>query len=81
MKDDGPYQAQGQLGVSIRDVIIPDVDQFDLKRFETKTSQKAAQPPDRRCPGVTDLSVFEEVQGNLDILQLVEAHSALFSGL
>lgn len=45
MKDDGPYQAQGQLGVSIRDVIIPDVDQFDLKRFETKTSQKRVKKP------------------------------------
>ena len=30
VKDDGPYQAQGQLGVSIGDVIIPDVDQFNL---------------------------------------------------
>lgn len=32
VKDDGPYQAKGQLGVSICNVIIPDVDQFDLKR-------------------------------------------------
>lgn len=31
VKDDGPYQAKGQLGVSICNVIIPDVDQFDLK--------------------------------------------------
>lgn len=30
VKDDGPYQAQGQLGVSICNVIIPDVDQLDL---------------------------------------------------
>lgn len=31
MKDDGPYQAQGQLGVSICYVIIPNVYQFHLK--------------------------------------------------
>lgn len=31
MKDDGPYEPQGQLGVSICNVVIPDVDQFDLK--------------------------------------------------
>lgn len=33
------------------------------------------------CLGVTDLSVFEEIQGNLHILQLVEAHSTLLPGL
>ena len=31
VKDNGPYQPQGQLGVSICNVIIPDVDQFNLK--------------------------------------------------
>lgn len=30
MEDDCPYQPEGQLGVPIRYVIIPDVDQFDL---------------------------------------------------
>lgn len=31
VKDDGPYQPQGQLGVSICNVVVSDVDQFDLK--------------------------------------------------
>lgn len=31
VEDDGPYQPQGQLGVSIGYVIVPDIDQFDLK--------------------------------------------------
>ena len=30
VKNDGPYQPQGQLGVAISDVIIPDVHQLDL---------------------------------------------------
>lgn len=32
MQDDGPDQTQGQFGVSICDVIVPDVHQFDLKQ-------------------------------------------------
>lgn len=31
--------------------------------------------------GLTDLSVFQEVQSDLDILQFVEAHSAFFPRL
>lgn len=31
VEDDGPYQPQGQLGVSIGYVIVPDIDQLDLK--------------------------------------------------
>lgn len=31
--------------------------------------------------GLPYLSLFEEVQGNLDVLQSVETHAALFSGL
>jgi len=38
VKDDGPYQPQGQLGVPIRDVVIPDVDQFDLKGAVSQVS-------------------------------------------
>ena len=38
VKDDGPYQTQGQLRVPIGNVIIPDVDQFDLKVCEYKHS-------------------------------------------
>lgn len=30
VQDDGPDQTQGQFGVSVGDVIVPDVDQFDL---------------------------------------------------
>lgn len=32
MEDDGPYQPQGELGVSICYVIISDVNQLDLRR-------------------------------------------------
>ena len=39
MKDDGPYQTQGQLGVSIGDVIVPDVDQLDL--WDLKLSNRS----------------------------------------
>lgn len=30
VKDDGPYQPKGQLGVAIRNVIVSDVHQLDL---------------------------------------------------
>ena len=30
VKDDGPYQPKGQLGVTIRNVIVSDVHQLDL---------------------------------------------------
>lgn len=32
VEDDGPYQPQGELGVSICDVIISDVNQLNLRR-------------------------------------------------
>ena len=46
VKDDGPYQAQGQLGVSISDVIISDVDQFDLSQMGHKYVQLSYGPLD-----------------------------------
>lgn len=32
VEDDGPDQAQRQLGVAVGDVIVPDVHQLDLRR-------------------------------------------------
>ena len=42
VEDYGPDQPQGQLGVAIGDVVIPDVDQFHLshKVFRTTGSQQ-----------------------------------------
>ena len=37
VKDDGPDQTQGQLRVSICNVIVPDVHQFHLKVCESNT--------------------------------------------
>lgn len=45
MEDDGPYQAQSQLGVSVSDVVVSDVHQFDL----TKTRQHSEEF--ERVPG------------------------------
>lgn len=42
VQDDGPYQAQSQLGVSVRYVVVSDVHQLDLRgnRDHGETSQK-----------------------------------------
>lgn len=31
VEDDGPYEPQRKLGISVSDVIIPDVHQLDLR--------------------------------------------------
>ena len=41
VEDDGPDQTEGQLGVAVGDVVVPDVDQFHLwhnKVFRTTGS-------------------------------------------
>lgn len=104
MEDDGPYQPQGQLWVSIGDVIVPDINQFDLKGgifvYEQTwvwSKRKKAKCKQTKQGGkangikytfntmckmaIRDLSVFEEVQGDLHILQLVEAHPSLLPWL
>lgn len=104
MEDDGPYQPQCQLWVSIGDVIVPDIDQFDLKGgifvYEQTwvwSKRKKAKCKQTKQGGkangmkytfntmckltIRDLSVFEEVQGDLHILQLVEAHPSLLPWL
>lgn len=92
VKDDGPYQPQGQLGVSIRDIVIPDVDQFDLKGARILSGQfictvnsflnwSETKNSSLKVSLFSDLSVFEKVQGDLYILQLVEAHPAFLPRL
>lgn len=39
VEDDGPYQAQGQLGVSVRNVVVSDVHQLHLRATETTAKQ------------------------------------------
>lgn len=34
VEDDGPYKTQRQLGVSIGDIVIPDIHQLDLCKEE-----------------------------------------------
>lgn len=87
VQDDGPDQAKGQLGVAVSNVIIPDVHQLHLQaRCPQSHPQGRAGWGMMGQAGVQGsrqphLTVSEIVQGDLNILQLVEAHPPLFSGL
>lgn len=52
VQDDGPDQAQGQLGVAVCDVIVPDVHQLDLWGHRENTEKHTSTPDnDRRRNG------------------------------
>lgn len=89
MEDDCPYEPEGELGVPVCYVIVPDVDQFDL---HVRGHQHHLGFRFQACVFIllkwrghkvffTHLSVFEEVQGDLYVLQLVEAHAAFLPWL